>query len=138
MLLCLLELGEEKGVGVAAHSSSGSLLLLRLLLLLLSAPSLRLLGEKKLELKLRHGIGGLLGRTTCPASGHHGLELFSRELTSGGAGIGILVGGVHDFFVGIESIRERAKRCHVTSRKQHVVCFRSCVDECEDVGDMSR
>ena len=117
LLLCLLELGEEKGVGVATHSSGGSLLLG---LLLLSAPSLRLLGEKKLELKLRHGIGGLLGCTTCPASGHHGLELFSRELTSGGAGIGILVGGVHDFFVGIESIRERAKRCHVTSRKQHV------------------
>lgn len=111
LLLCLLELGEEKGVGVATHSSGGSLLLG---LLLLSAPSLRLLGEKKLELKLRHGIGGLLGRTTCPASGHHGLKLFSRELTSGGAGIGILVGGVHDFFVGIESIRERAKRCHDT------------------------
>lgn len=96
MLLCLLKLGEEKGVGVATRSSSGTLLLL------LSAPSLRLLGEKKLELKLRHGIGGLLGRTTCPTSGHHGLKLFSRELSSGGADIGILVGGVHDFFVGVE------------------------------------
>ena len=98
LLLCLLELGEEKGVGVATHSSSGSLLLLGL-----SAPSLRLLGEKKLELKLRHGIRGLLGRPTCPTGGHHGLKLFSSELTSGGAGIGILVGGVHVYFVGVES-----------------------------------
>ena len=110
--LCLLKLCEEKGVGVATHSSSGTLLLL-------SAPSLRLLGEKKLELKLRHGIGGLLGRTTCPTSGHHGLKLFSRELSSGGAGIGILVGGVHDFFRWCrrnESRESRKQRDETTSR----------------------
>lgn len=110
LLLCLLELGEEKGVCVTIRSSGGNLLLL----LLLSAPSLRLLGEKKLELELRHWIGGLLGRPTCPTSGHHGLKLFSRELTSGGAGIGILVGGVHDFFFGVESRESKEISRHVS------------------------
>jgi hypothetical protein len=97
LFLCLLKLGEEKGVGVTSRSSSGSLLLLGLKLL--TGPTLVLLGEEKLELKLRHGIGGLLGRTG-RTGGQHGLKLFGRELTSGGAGVGILVGGVHaSFFV---------------------------------------